>query len=151
MKKFFIGLGILFSILVLLGGTGFAYLAFRGKGLDSDSKHYVDNAVPAIVTDWSTQAFEQREDPDLKAKLPQKKLVKIFALFKKLGHLKNYCGSKGESNLFLSLNKGLIITAKYLVCAKFENGNANIKVVLTRKHHQWKIYGFYVDSPVLMP
>ena len=38
MKKFFLTLGVIFLVLLVLGGIGFWYIAARGSALDKESK-----------------------------------------------------------------------------------------------------------------
>lgn len=66
MKKLLIILGALFLVLLVVGGIGFAILAYRGNALDKESSAYADAALLAIASQWSQKALLERASPEFK-------------------------------------------------------------------------------------
>lgn len=152
MKKLLQALGIVFVILLLVVGGFVGYAAYTGSHLDASSKEYVDSAVPAIVANWSESELMARAAPQLVQASTTEQLTKLFTWFKSLGPMKKYCGSKGDSNVFISPQKGRTVSARYTACAQFEKGEATIEVTLIQnKDKVWEIAGFHVNSPALLP
>lgn len=152
MKKTFLILGITSMVILLVLGGVIGYGLYKGKQLDATSKEYVDAAVPAIVANWSVQGLKDRASPQLMHKVTQEQLTKFFAFFSRLGKMKKYVGSKGQSYIYITPEQGRTVTARYMARAEFEKGDANIKVLLIlNKDRVWKIAGFHVNSPSLIP
>lgn len=151
-KKALQALGILFLIVVVVLVGLFGYAAYTGTRLDASSKKYVDSAVPAIVGHWSESELMARAAPELMQRSTPAQLNKLFGWLNRLGPMQKYCGSKGDSNVFFSPEHGKVISARYTVCAQFQNGNATIFVTLIRnKSKAWQIAGFRVNSDALVP
>ncbi len=140
---------ILLGLLVLVGGF-IGYMVYAGSGLDKSSKAYVDESIPAIVTGWSPDELVKRESKAFQKSTSDEQLMKLFTVFRKLGALKNYEGCKGDSNVSYTSESGKVITATYLGRATFDNGEAEIKVILIQEDGAWKIQGFRIDSPVFL-
>jgi len=153
MKRTLQVLGIIFITLALIVGGFFGYVAYTGNGLDASSKKYVDSNVPIIVQNWSEAAFKVRYAQQEMKNIDPRQLDKLFQWFSNsLGPMKEYCGSKGEANIFVSPQKGRVVSARYKVCAKFEKSDATIDVTLIQnKDKSWAIYGFHVNSNALLP
>lgn len=152
MKKAFQILGILFAILLVLFGVLVGYAAYTGRNLDSSSKQYVDTAIPAIVSNWSEKELISRSAPQLTQSTNPEQLEKMFKWFRTLGPMKKYCGAKGTSNVFVTTQQGKVVSARYVVCAQFEKGDATIEVSLLQDRNQaWGITGFRVNSQALVP
>lgn len=144
-------LGIIFVALVVVVGGLVGYAAYTGGQLDVSSKAYVDAAVPAIVANWSERELTARATPQLLQATKPEQFTKLFKWFGTLGSMKKYCGSKGDSNVFVS-PQGKTVSAKYVACAQFEKGEASIQVTLIQnKVKKWEIAGFYVNSQALVP
>lgn len=152
MKKTLQVLGIVFIAVVVLLGCFIGYAAFTGKKLDASSKEYVDSAIPAIVSNWSEVELTNRAAPQLMQGSTPEELSKLFHWLSSLGPMKKYCGSKGDSNVFVSPQQGKTVSARYTACAQFEKGDATINVLLIQnKEKAWQIAGFHVDSKALLP
>jgi hypothetical protein len=149
-KKLLMVLGALFALLIVVFVVGFGYLAYTGRGLDEEGKRYVDEAVPLIVTDWDQQALQTRISSEFKAVLKPGDLEGWFTVYRKLGKLKRYVGSRGDANVSVTTQQGKVITGRYLVQAEFETGPAEIAVTLVKREGQWQIMGFRVKADVLM-
>jgi hypothetical protein len=140
---------ILLGLLVIAGGF-IGYFVYVGNGLDKSSKAYVDEAIPAIVTNWSPDELVKRESKAFQKATNDEQLVKLFSAFRRLGALKEYKGCKGDANMNYTTESGSVVTATYLGHATFDNGDAEIKVVLVQQDGQWKIQGFRIDSPAFL-
>ena len=140
---------IVLGLLVIVGGF-IGYMAYVGNGLDKSSKEYVDQAIPAIVTGWSPDQLVKRESTAFQKATSDDQLVRLFAAFRRLGALKEYQGCKGDSNVNYTTRSGKVITANYVGHATFENGTADIKIILVQENNTWKIQGFRVDSPIFL-
>jgi len=139
-------IGGIFAVVVFVILGAFAYMVHAGPGLDQSSKAYVDASVPAIVSAWSKDELVRRASPQLTQILNQqpKQLDQLFGQLSKLGSLKQYQGSKGESSINLDLTKGKTVTAQYLAGAVFERGDTRITVHLIQIDDQWRIRSFNV-------
>jgi len=153
MKKTLQILGAAFVIFLVVGGGLLGYAAYTGRHLDATSKAYVDAAIPAIVGHWSEHELMTRAAPQLVRGMTHEQVAKLFRWMRSsLGPMKKYCGSKGESKVFVSPQRGRTVSAVYSGCAQFQKGDATIKVTLLQgKDKAWQIFGFHVDSPVLVP
>src|SRR5438874_465946 len=85
MRKFFITLGVIFLVLIVLGAIGFGYIAFRGNTLDKESKAYVDAAIPVIVTNWNKKELLDRASPEFKKAVSDAQIDQLFHQFTSLG------------------------------------------------------------------
>ena len=139
--------GAFLSILIIAVAV-FAIRAFKGKGLDQQSKLYADSAIPAIISQWDEQALVGRASPELKVVLKKNGgLDNLFGRFHKLGRLKKYYGAVGESNISITTQNGKVITALYIAKADFQSGHAEIRIGLIKHGDNWQILNFYVNSP----
>ncbi len=150
MRKVFYTLGAVFLTLIVVVVGGFGYLAYAGNQLDREAKAYVDEAVPAIVTDWSADELMRRASPKLLQATKPDDFRTAFALFAKLGPLVQYKGSKGDATVFVSAGNGQTVTAKYLADATFKDGDASIDVELDKLDGAWKIRVFRVNSTAMI-
>lgn len=147
-KKFLIGTGVLMIV-------GLSYLAFilfsthqEGQKLDKSSKEYVNEVVPKISTDWNEKKLRIRASDEFMGKTNDEELKNLFSYANaKLGKMKVYLGSQGESRIFISnFNKN--ITAVYTAEGEFERGKADINISLIRKNNKWYILGYNIQSNV---
>jgi len=145
MKKFFIALGVIFLVLILLAAIGIGITAFKGAALDKESKAYVDAAVPAIISSWNTQELLSRASSELNQMTTANDVERLFQSLRLLGKMQKYQGSQGESVTSKILGKGTTISGRYLVSADFEGGTAKIYVTLIKHGNLWQIAGFRVE------
>jgi hypothetical protein len=123
-KKFLIILGGIALAAVLLIGGFIGYSAYQGGRLDASSKDYVDKNIPLIVASWSKNELLKRASPQLLDAINEKpdQADRLFQGFAKLGAMRSYDGSKGESTVSYTNKNGKVISASYIANAKFENG-----------------------------
>jgi hypothetical protein len=146
--------------LLIFGGlcaTGFlllivliAFLAYTGRGLDKESKTYADAAIIAVASQWNEKELTDRVSPQFMAAMRDPADVdRAVGMWRMLGSMKKYDGSKGDSHIDLRWPQGRTITAVYVARVEFDHGSARIKITLIKSDGAWKILGFNVapDSP----
>lgn len=147
MKKVLIALlVVIFGGLALAGGGLYA-LSVCGKRWDSESKAYVEAAVPAVLRSWSAAELDRRAAEEFRAAgSPAELEAFLKKMSDQLGPLKRYDGASGESRF--SFNGGpRTVTAAYLSRVSFEKGDADVETILVRRRDQWLILAFRI-SPV---
>jgi len=150
MKKFFTVFGMLCAVLIGIGVIGFFILNHFGSQLDTQSRAYVDEIVPKIVSNWNVRALVSEASPELLQVAPKEKLELMFkTLAEKLGSLKEYKGSKGQAGIHVT-PQGKFTTGDYIVEASFEKADATILVRTLLKDDAWKVVEFRVHSDALM-
>ena len=152
MKKVLIVLGSIFLVLILLAALGIGFLAVRGNALDKESKAYADAAIPAIITTWLDKALLDRASPEFnQAASP----VQVYHMFRSwessLGRLQTCDPAQGQSLMSVTSQSGKTISAQYTAKAKFERGEATIRLILIKHGDQWQILRFDVDNLKLVP
>ncbi|MCM2283485.1 MAG: hypothetical protein NDI81_01830 [Desulfobacula sp.] len=152
MKKIFVVLGGIFAVLIVVAVVGFFILNHFGTGLDEESKSYVDANLPQIVKNWDVQELIKRASPELIAIVPKEKIEKLFNVFsERLGPLKEYKGSNGQSNMSVTTQEGKVITGAYVAEANFEKAPASIQFRIIKHGDNWQVLEFRVNSDALMP
>lgn len=147
MKKFFTVLGVIFLVLIVLGGVGFVLVARWGNALDKESKAYADTAIPAIVGTWSEKEVFDRASPEFKQTVTPAQVYQGLRQFSALGHLQSCDPARGQSMTSVNPQTGLIIKAEYAANARFEKGQVVFDLVLIKHGDQWQILNFFVKSP----
>jgi hypothetical protein len=151
MKKFLIVLGSIFLVLIVLGAIGIAFVAVRDSALDKESKAYVDSAIPAIVTTWSEKELLDRASPEFKQAATIDQLDRLFRWVSSLGRLQKCDPAQGQALMSATTQTGKMISAQYNAKAKFEKGEAVVKLGLIKHGDQWQVLSFHVDSAALVP
>jgi hypothetical protein len=119
--------------------------AYTGPSFDRASKAYADAAVVAIASGWNEKDLVERASPQLMAAVgDQDRLDRALGVWRELGALKKYDGSKGEAHIVFSWPGGRVVTATYVSRVEFEHGSATIEISLIRSDGAWKIRGFEV-------
>lgn len=141
---------VIFLIILVLLVAGIGGTVWYAQQLDQQSKQYVDEAVPAIVTAWRSEELFNRSSSEFVQVTPINKLDSFFEILSvKLGALQSYQGSQGEAKISAIFPQGVTVTANYTAKAVFENGSAIIKVQLIQRNNNWQILYFGVDSEAL--
>lgn len=143
--------GGIFLVLTVMAAIAFVVLAIKGSALDKESKAYIDEVVPEICSDLRMWTLSKYASPELLNSALPAEQEKIFNAFKKLGQFKEYKESRGDAKLFYTTQDGKAITAEYTAQVEFESGPAQVNVSLIKKGDQWKIRGFRINSPALIP
>lgn len=145
MKKAIMILGYIFLVLVVALIAGFVSLTIIGNRLDRESKAFVDEAIPAIVSTWDVSEIEKRASPEFNDEVDYDELEQDLGVLQQLGKLVEYKGSAGDANITLSLQYGYEITADYTASADFEAGSTNMRMSLIRHGGQWQILDFKIN------
>jgi len=149
MKKLFQVLGLIFAGLVIVGVIAFVVLAWKGSALDKESKAYVDEVIPKILTDLRKETLLTYSSDELKNAAKPENMDKLFVWFKKLGHFKEYKGSKGQANISVTTQAGKVITGRYVAEAEFDTGPAQVQIVTVKKGDMWFVQMFQINSMAL--
>lgn len=136
--------GIALTILILIAG-GIGYVAYRGNGLDAQSKAYVDAAIPAIAAHWDREQLIARAAPELLKATNPVQLQAVFDTFAKAGPLVHYDGAKGQATMSYFSGTGSSVTAIYVATAHCRDAVATIHLTLVKRGGKWMIVGFHVD------
>lgn len=145
MKKFLMVFGAIALVGVLAIGGMIGWAAYRGSALDSESKAFVDAAVPAIAKNWNKQKLLDRAAPELKAKATPEQLTLIFDTLAKLGPTVEYEGAKGDAVMSYGTDAGSGISATYEAKARFQNGGVILRIGLVKRDGRWMILNFHAD------
>ena len=150
MRKLLLTLGTLTLLVVVAAGAGIGLLIYKGSGLDSESRAYVDSAVPAILGTWSKQALLDRATPELRANATQADLASLFDWASRLGPFVAYEVASGDANMSFVAGSGSTTSAHYAARVLFRDGSATIYIMLLKRDGNWRINGFHIE-PVVAP
>ena len=146
MKKVLIVVGSVALGVIVLLGIGIGSMMYFGRDLDSSSKEFVDQAIPAVCTGWDASALTSRSSQQLLDATPEAKIAELMAAFSGMfGPMTKYGGSKGDSNMMLNIPHGLLVTARYQAEVTFEKGRGTILIRLNREDGKWKLLQFNVS------
>ncbi len=144
MKRTITLLGCVFLALVVVLASVFGALVLNGKRLDKESRAYADSAVPAIAADWSVDELRKRASQEFDSAVDYDEIADYFDTLHQLGAFVSYQGSSGESTISISFRYGLEITADYAASVDFEDGSAEIQILLIKQDNLWQILDFKV-------
>ncbi len=151
MKKFFMILGGIFGVILVIAGIAAAILIPAALRLDKDVTAYIQNAVPKIVTNWNIQELVNRASPQLNSTVAARGgYDRIFEMFQRLGSFKQLGTPKGMVGTSTFTGEGTATVGNYTVPAEFEKGHATIQIQLLRVNDTWQINGFYIHSDVFL-
>ncbi len=151
MRRFFYGLGIAFAVMLVAAVVGFFFLIRNGSALDAEGKAYVDDSVIAISSHWSKDELLKRGSPQLLANAAPKDLDTLFeATTAGLGPLVEYRGATRQSWTSMAATSGTRVVAIYVAQARYQKGDATIRLSLIKTEGKWSIQGFHVDSTAMM-
>ena len=150
MKKILIILGSLFLIIIVAIGALIGFAAYNGTKLDSSSKEYIEINLPSIIAPWNALELDKRASLHFKMAVSTEQIDKLFQKLSELGKNKFIGEPEGSSLMSYTTEAGKQITAKYVIPCSFENGEADIQILLIMEEDQWLISGFHVDSPIFL-
>ena len=88
---------------------------------------------------------------ELKQKLNPAELDTLFdALSTGLGPLIEYRGAQGQATVLAMIGTGTVRSADYVASARYQKGEAEIRIGLLMVDDRWMIQGFYVNSNALL-
>jgi hypothetical protein len=126
-----------------------AVVASAGYSLDKESKVFVDTAVPAIISGWDVAELQKRASEEFNSSVDYDDLMRYFAILRKMGSLREYQGSIGESQITFSLS-GVSITALYTASADCDEGTVNFELSLIKQKGMWRILGIKITPRELV-
>jgi hypothetical protein len=144
-RKFLYILGALTLIVILASGIGLGVVVYKGRALDTESKAFVDSALPAIATAWTKQQLLDRATPELRTSVKPDELNALFAHFSQFGPLVEYEGAKGEARMSFMAGVGSSVSAFYVAKARCQNGSVTFRIGLMKRDGLWMIRDFRVD------
>ena len=104
---------------------------------------------PIILANLNKETLFKYASDELKNSASPEDVDKIFTWFIKLGQFKEYKGSKGQTNISVTTEKGKQITGVYQAQAEFEKGPATINITAIKKGDKWQVLGFHINSMAL--
>lgn len=150
MKKTLMILGSVFVLLIIAIAVAIGIVAVKGSALNKEGEQYANAAIPAIVSHWDMSELERRASPEFKAVANEGDLEKLFAMYRRLGNLKEYKGCQGSVNMSVTSEHGKVISAAYVASAEFDAGPAEIQLSLVKHADQWQVSGFRVNSKAFL-
>ena len=152
MKKLFTILGIIFATIIVFIVIAAAIFIPRTLKLDREATAYIQDAVPKIVTNWSSQELIDRATPGLiDSAKSHDQLDRLFVMFRQLGSFKQLDKPEGMVVSSAYTGEGTVTLGNYTAHGDFEKGKATIKIQLRRVDGTWKINGFRINSDVFLP
>lgn len=148
MKKYFSVFGIVIPVIILIFAVFFGVIIYQGAGIDEESKVYVDEVTPVVLTSMDKETLFKYADDTLIKSAQADEFDRIFNWFRTLGELRVYNGSYGQANIKLSFS-GVSFVANYEADVTFDKGRARITVSLIRRGGVWKITSFSIRSSAL--
>lgn len=120
--------------------------------LSNDAAAFVEQNLPAIFSNWSTDELEKRSVVTQTAESKERILMYFFWGSSTLGKLKNLekpvCGV-GTGQLPGTKTDGT--WGDCVVKVEFETGVAEMKILLKQASNSWEIVSFNIKSPALLP
>ena len=112
---------------------------------------YVSAAIRAVAQPWDPEALITRSSPELLAMMPGDK-TRTFVAFARtrLGDLKE-CSPVQEGQWTSNVGtRGFAVWATYFADCEFERAAGRVTMQVVRRHGQWKVIGFFLNSDALM-
>ena len=152
MRKLLIVLGVLFLMLLLFAGLQFLIAYQSGPRLEAESKTYIDEAVPAILSTMDKRVLLDRACVEFVDKYKDDRFLdEYFAKLKRLGKFKAYRGSSGDVHMYIKFPfRKMSVTAIYKAKAEFDAGTVEFAVSLVRRGGDWQIHGFTIDPNIFI-
>jgi hypothetical protein len=120
--------------------------------MEKQSRQFVKTSITAMAEHWNPQTLVERASPKFQQQLLRHdKVARLFALYKKLGHLKRLDPPVGIVFSGMSTAYGSRTTGRYTDTAHFSNGKAHISMRIIRVGKKWQIYAFYMRSNAFLP
>ena len=143
-KNFLLLFGALSFSFIVYSAVMFGVVYLRSGDIDKSSKEFVDEAVPAITSNWSVTELKNRATPDLAAFIS---LESSLQQMSELGPLVNYGGSEGSAKMSVNFFAQKELEANYKASAEFTKEKATFFIGLKNINGQWKISNFKIESP----
>jgi hypothetical protein len=141
MRQILSVLGIIFVVVVLVGIVFVGISAYEGNSLDKSSKAYVEQTVKAIFSTWSKEELTKDASPQLAEFIEQHPgaIDRLFQKSSTLGALRDLGDPEGHADVLYTRGTDKQVTARYVVNARFQNGNAVIVVNAIEVPNGWAL------------
>lgn len=143
MNRFLKICGILALTMVGVAALGIGFMVHKGSALDGESRAYVKTALPAIAT-WDQRELLDRATPALRQAATPAQMTSLYDKLSRLGAIVSFEQPKGQA-LMMYNTAGNSETAAYTIKAKFQNGDALLKLALVKVDGRWMINGFHFE------
>jgi hypothetical protein len=145
MRRFLYFLGAFTLAVVIVAVVGLGAVFYKGHELDTESKAFVDSAIPAITATWKEKQLLDRSTIELRETVKPDELRSLFDRLSQLGPLIEYQGATGQAIMSYLSASGSTVSASYSAKARFQNGSATLQVLLLKRDGHWLIHNFHVD------
>lgn len=136
--------------LTFLGGLflfiliSFGSVALWSQTYEPEAKAFVEDSLREISSDWTGDRLVKRAAPELfNGSGGVEQLNAMISELSSLGPLKSI-ESLGGTGFGYNWKSGQYIFANYVTNARFDNGDATIRIGLVRREGQWLITGFHI-------
>ncbi len=137
-------------VVLVIGAMATMFMLNRmAPKVQEDAQAWVDTNVPEIVKTWNSEELIKRASTGLLKAAPPEQFSALFkTMAEKLGPMKEYKGSRGETTLTTSLT-GIKRTGRFEPEAVFAKAPAVMLCRIVWQDGTWKIDEFRVKSDVL--
>jgi hypothetical protein len=139
------------AAVILIPATCFGLYSMHTHSDDYTSQQYTETVLRRIAKTWSPNDIIMRAHPDMITRNTEEGITQFANIFKqRLGSLKTLEECDGYAAEVHSSNQPSRVTANYHCPAQFEKGKGTINVgLLQNAKHEWKLFSFSVESPLL--
>ena len=147
MKKFLVIMGGIFLVLIIAVGFIFAGSIYRLNKYDAESKVYIENIIPPLLSNFTTDTFlllvSDEDKPEFDRHGTEKLTEYVNANF---GSYKSHEDLKGGGS---TINLGGPAIEKYVAKVNYEKGSAYVQFIVMRENHRWWLGRVDFSAPTL--
>ena len=138
-------------IVLLLSTASCVGCLVIGARAAKEGAPYVSATIRAVAQPWDSEALIIRSSPELLDKMPGDKLRTFVAFARtRLGDLKECTPIQQGQWLSNASTRGFAVWATYFADCEFEKAPGRVTMQVVRRHGQWKVFGFFLNSDALM-
>jgi len=148
-KKVFIVLGVIFSVLIfLIAGIG-AFTWYKSSKYEDTAVPYIKAVIPEL-SKWDTEITKSYMAPEVQKEITDDDFNKVIKYLSKLGSLASF-EEPNFTNIYTgaTLESGKTTLVTYTIDAVYENGDAVITITLLDLGNSFNVYKFYINSMAL--
>jgi hypothetical protein len=150
LKKFFILMAIWFVTIMSVFAGSVLYDQYQASEYDAIAGPYIRGIIPEI-SKWDPVITKALMAPEVSATIPDENFAQAMAWFSRLGALQSMEAPKFDQvQQNLNTDIGIRTIVVYNIDAKYENGDAVIKLKLFDKGESLEIYRFDFSSETLL-
>ena len=150
LRKFFILLITWFVTVVVIIAGSIIYDHYKSSDYDVIAGPYISRIIPEI-SKWDPATTRALMAPEISKTIPEESFTQVTASFSKLGALQSMQEPKfDELQVDTETNIGKQTLIAYDVDAKYEHGDAVIKLKLLLRDGSFEIYSFNFGSEQLV-